>query len=325
MAPIVQEDCCPVCRTTLSQITDGSAGAEELHIETCIQSYLSASPTHAARTAISETAKTPLRASKIPRNSQTQESEGEEGDSCPICHTSYLTEHFEGNDAAREEHSTACFESQSSDSRFAPPPEPPPSYNRAEILDSKAMSPDAAFPPEKEKASKVGPTSSRSAKMPVQPPVPAETPSSAFRRLSIFGLGGGKSKDEKLGEKVRKADGLMRQRWGPPGSPNSEMVRRYWMATRMEQHWEYLRAQHPKRFKKYLLKGYMEPIPTSWVQNRQLAYLYPEPSYVRHISGFSLSIRNCFLSRETCCRSRLPISTPQTSRITQILIYKWEC
>ena len=57
------------------------------------------------------------------------------------------------------------------------------------------------------------------------------------------------------------------------------MVMRYWVSTRMQQHWEYLRTQHPKQFKKQMEKGYMEPIPTAWVQNRRLAYLYPEPSY----------------------------------------------
>ena len=94
-----------------------------------------------------------------------------------------------------------------------------------------------------------------------QPPVSAEGPSSISRRFSVFGFGGGKSKEQKIEQTVTKADGLMRQRWGPPGSPTSEMVRRYWKATRMEQHWEYLRARHPRQFKKYLDKGYMEPIP----------------------------------------------------------------
>ena len=71
----------------------------------------------------------------------------------------------------------------------------------------------------------------------------------------------------------------MIQRWGPPGSPTYEMVMRYWAATRMHQHWEYLRVQHPRQFKNHIDKGYMEPIPTAWVRNRKLAYLYPEPSY----------------------------------------------
>ena len=239
MGPIPREDECPVCQTTLSQITDGSGGAKESHVRVCIESQLSSPPTNSARTA-------------------------NEGESCPICHTSYLTQDFDGNEAARESHFTACFESQSSGSKFAPPPGLPPSYNGAATFDSKSMSPEAVFPVEKESASKLGPTPSRSTIMPVQSPAPTQTPSSGSRRFSIFGFGGGKSKEEKIEEKVTKADGLMRARWGPPGSPTSEMVRRYWMATRMEQYWEYLRAQHPRQFKKYLDKGYMEPIPTSW-------------------------------------------------------------
>ena len=277
MAPVPPEDNCPVCQSTLSQITDGSEGAKESHVQTCIESHLSAPPTHSALAAMSERAKTPLRASKISQNLQTRES-ADEAESCPICHTSYLTDYFDGNDAAREAHFTACFESQSPGSQFAPPPGSPPSYNRAAILDDKAMFPKAVFPSAKEVAPKSGPTPSRSAAIRVPPPAPTDTPSGGFRRMSIFGFGSGKSKEEKIEGKVTKADGLMRQRWGPPGSPTSEMVRRYWMATRMEQHWEYLRGQHPRQFKKYLDKGYMEPIPTSWVQNRQLAYLYPEPS-----------------------------------------------
>ena len=62
---------------------------------------------------------------------------------------------------------------------------------------------------------------------------------------------------------VLKIDSLVQKRWGPPDSSTSELIRRYWVATRMEKHWEYLRAQDPKQFKKYLEKGYMEPIPVS--------------------------------------------------------------
>ena len=78
---------------------------------------------------------------------------------------------------------------------------------------------------------------------------------------------------------MSKSDNLMEQRWGAPGNITYEMVMRYWVATRMQQHWEYLHANHPRQFKKYLEKGYMEPIPTAWVQSNQLAYIYPEDSY----------------------------------------------
>ena len=254
MAPIPLQNECPVCHITLSQMTDGTDGAKESHVQTCIESHLSALPIQS-----SAESETPFHASKITQSTQPREGY-DEGASCPICHTSYLTQDFDGNDAARETHFTACFESQSLSSKIAPPPASPPSYNRAATFDSKAMSSKRAherMPPDKEATSKSGAVT-RSTNMPVEPLAPTETPPSGFRRLSIFGFGGGKSKEERSEDKIMKADGLMRQRWGPPGSPNAEMVRRYWMATRMEQHWEYLRAQHPKQFRKYLNKGYME-------------------------------------------------------------------
>ena len=98
---------------------------------------------------------------------------------------------------------------------------------------------------------------------------------SGLRRLFSFG-GDSKTKEQKVAEKV---DNIICQRWGPPGNSTMEMVSRYWHATRMEQHWEYLRLHHPKEFQKYLKKGYMEPIPTEWVRNQTLARMYPEPTY----------------------------------------------
>ena len=63
----------------------------------------------------------------------------------------------------------------------------------------------------------------------------------------------------------------MVQRWGPPDSPRSKMIMQYWLATRMQQHWEHLQAHDPKDFRHYMEVGYMEPIPTSWVQSGHLA------------------------------------------------------
>lgn len=63
----------------------------------------------------------------------------------------------------------------------------------------------------------------------------------------------------------------MVQRWGPPDSPHFETIMRYWLATRMQQHWEHLQAHDPKKFRRYMEAGYMEPIPTSWVQSGHLA------------------------------------------------------
>ena len=188
--------------------------------------------------------------------------EGEdEGDSCPICHTSYLTGAFNDSDSAREAHFTTCFELQSSSSKTISAPESPPSYNKAAASHGNDMSSELAIQPEKGAASIPGSSSSTGMIMPTRSSVPSEATSRGSWRLSFFGFGGGKSKEQKTIEAVTNADRLMYQRWGPPGSPKSEMVRRYWMATRMQNHWEFLRAGHPRQFKKFLDKGYMEPIP----------------------------------------------------------------
>ena len=43
-------------------------------------------------------------------------------------------------------------------------------------------------------------------------------------------------------EREDKGNELMVRRWGPPGSPHYEIVMRYWSATRMQEHWNYLRT-----------------------------------------------------------------------------------
>ena len=68
----------------------------------------------------------------------------------------------------------------------------------------------------------------------------------------------------------------MVRRWGPPGSPHYEIVMRYWSATRMQEHWNYLRTHDPRRFDKNMKRGYMEPIPTSWVLSGRLAVTLPD-------------------------------------------------
>ena len=251
MAPNLRQDECPICQITLSQITDGSEGAKESHVSSCIESHLSAPSSH------------PASASKVSQEIQTRVG-GNEGDYCPICHTSYLTQDLNGSESAREAHFNACFESISSISSFANPPVSTYSQNRAANNDVTPRRLEAAIPSEKGVATRLGSTPLTSVNIPIrggQPPSSAEAPSNSSRRFSIFGFGSGKTKEQKSEDKVMKIDGLIHRRWGPPGSPTLEMVRRYWMATRMEEHWEYLRAEHPKRFKKYLEKGYMEPIP----------------------------------------------------------------
>ena len=258
MATISEKDKCPICLTRLLQITDGSETAKEFHVQSCIESHLAASPN------------IPSSGADTSHDAQMQES-GNEEDFCPICHTSYLTGNSDGSEAAREAHFTACFESQSSSSKSELFPEALPSYNHLAHVERKSMLPEVALPSEKEAASRLGASTSIKAALSTQLHLSAETPSTGSRKFSMFRFGGGKTKEEKIQETVTNVNGLVRQRWGPPDSPTSEIVRRYWKATRMEEHWEYLRTQDPKQFKKYLKKGYMEPIPVSTVPKRSSA------------------------------------------------------
>ncbi|KAJ7759801.1 hypothetical protein DFH07DRAFT_741079 [Mycena maculata] len=68
----------------------------------------------------------------------------------------------------------------------------------------------------------------------------------------------------------------MWRRWGPPESETFQIAMRYIVATRMTQHWEGLALHSPDEFVKHLEQGYMEPIPVAWVQDRRLAWEYPE-------------------------------------------------
>ena len=98
----------------------------------------------------------------------------------------------------------------------------------------------------------------------------------ALRRW--FSKLGGESKTPQQKKELilAKGDELMHKRWGPPGSPTYELVMKYWVSTRMQKHWDFLHGQHPRQFRKKLERGYMEPIPTSWIQSRYLAYPLPE-------------------------------------------------
>ncbi|KAG0039981.1 hypothetical protein BGZ83_002685, partial [Gryganskiella cystojenkinii] len=97
------------------------------------------------------------------------------------------------------------------------------------------------------------------------------------KRLSAFF--GSVPKDVKRQQNLDNSDQLMQKRWGPRGTERFEMIMRYWVATRMEQYWEFLRREHPNEFQRRLIKGYMEPVPTTWVFSRRLATPYPEGSY----------------------------------------------
>jgi len=85
-------------------------------------------------------------------------------------------------------------------------------------------------------------------------------------------------KEKKRVSDTSKSTALMQRRWGTPGTPMFEMVMRYWVSTHMQTHWEYLLANQPNSFKRKLNVGYLEPIPTAWVQDRRLAWPYPEGS-----------------------------------------------
>jgi hypothetical protein len=103
-------------------------------------------------------------------------------------------------------------------------------------------------------------------------------PSGLRSLLSSLG-GDSKSKEQKAQGRFASASELMQQKWSPPGSPVNETVMHCMKANRTTAYWEMLGELHPKEFSKYLHKAYMEPIPTAWVQTRQLAYQYPEGSY----------------------------------------------
>jgi len=98
------------------------------------------------------------------------------------------------------------------------------------------------------------------------------------RRLSAF-FGIGSSSDKPKTTTLDKTNRVMEQRWGPPESERYEMVMRYWVSTRMDEYWNYLRNHHPNEFQRRIKKGYMEPVPTRWIQNRYLATSYMEGSY----------------------------------------------
>lgn len=65
-------------------------------------------------------------------------------------------------------------------------------------------------------------------------------------------------------EEVREsANDAMYKRWGPSESLTYGMVQRYWQSQRIDGHWHTLYQTQPRKFIKYMKKGYMEPIPTT--------------------------------------------------------------
>lgn len=96
------------------------------------------------------------------------------------------------------------------------------------------------------------------------------------RKLSLF------SKvfaTKSTAEQIQSNEKLILARWGPEESVIHQMIHRYWSSQRTLEHWINTYKDDPKAFKKYLLKGYLEPIPIQWVQDQRLAWSYPEGSY----------------------------------------------
>lgn len=215
---------------------------------------------------------------------------------CPFCQVHFSAKNGTGTEREREAHIAACTDGTGSTPGSTSLSREPPGYaNRNHKAHSKI--------PEKATDHKIAPTQDGLYAPPPGPPPSRlhgeesslahsatrstmSTTSTAqthdgrrpsmFQRLTSKLGGDSRTPEEKKESTMAKADELMQERWGPPGSQVYEMVMRYWVATRMESHWSYLRAEHPRRFKRNLNNGYMEPIPTTWVRDRRLAYPYPE-------------------------------------------------
>ncbi|MCJ1296096.1 hypothetical protein MMC34_007661 [Xylographa carneopallida] len=266
--PQIDEDECPICHMGLPLSKDGTKTAAEAHIASCIDTHMS-QPGHQAN----DQKAYAKRAAEL-ENTQNDEKE------CPVCRTSLLTKEFDGNEAARHAHIASCFERNDSSSA-SQPQYAPPTYERPANLRSGKLSRDmkdsksSAASSKLNGEAKAGGSTGNGLSLQNQEDQEVGTLRKWFSALG----GDSKTPMEKKQQIMAKADGLMSDRWGPPGSQRREMVARYWAATRMFDHWMFLHGQHPRQFRKYLEKGYMEPIPTAMVTARTLAYLYPEGSY----------------------------------------------
>jgi hypothetical protein len=256
-----QETECPVCDKLLPS-NEKHKESNEAHIATCIENRLFHQLT-------------------------LEESEVEQ---CPVCRVPFSSKNGTGTAREREAHTNACLESADSSADSASVASEPPDYvSHNQKTDSKV--------PEKASDTKIPKKQDGLYAPPAGPPpsklqrgqsslTPSITTSTAqtdigrrpsmFQRLTSKLGGDSRTSEEKKESTMVKADELMQERWGPPSSQVYEMVMRYWAATRMVSYWSYLLAEHPRRFKRNLNNGYMELIPTQWVRDRRLAYLYPE-------------------------------------------------
>jgi hypothetical protein len=258
-----QQTQCPVCDKPLPSNEKHREG-NEAHIAACIENRLS--------------------------NQLTLEEATLAQASCPLCHVHFSARNGTDTERERKAHIAACMGGMSATPDSASLSNKPPGYathNQTKIPEKAKSTPkqDGLYaPPPGPPPSKLHGEGSSLAHVTTKSTASttSTTQTNDGRRPSIFQrltskLGGdSRTSQEKRESTIAKADELMQQRWGPPGSQVYEMVMRYWVATRMESHWNYLRAEHPRRFKRNLNSGYMEPIPTKWVRDRRLAYPYPE-------------------------------------------------
>jgi hypothetical protein len=248
---------CPVCEMKLPSNMKHRE-ANEAHIAACIASRLN---------------------NNLSLN-DSQPQQSSDDDECPICHTSFSSMQMRKNEQDREAHVAACIERATASSAtenkvrdYSEKSDTPKSISSKQSSDEK-------WQWKRKQDSMAQPMPSAGVLSTQQRPSLASTaggrqPSGLKSFLSKFGPNS-QTGEEKTQSNMAKADELMTERWGPPGSPVRELVLRYWIATRMREHWEYLREGHPRQFRKHLDYGYMEPIPTQWVRDRRLACLYPE-------------------------------------------------
>ncbi|MCJ1382281.1 hypothetical protein MMC17_005394 [Xylographa soralifera] len=266
--PQMEEDECPVCKVGIPLSKDGSTTAKESHIASCFESRITNLGHHAHDERI-----------YAKKAAELEQSQNEE-DECPVCHVSLLSKEFDSNDTARQAHVASCFQKLDSSAR-SQPQYAPPAYERPKNLRSGKLIKDMKESKSFASSSKSNGDDKSEASVGNGLSLQSQEDQEVSTLRKWFSALGGDSKTpmEKKQQIMAKADSLMSDRWGPPGSQRREMVARYWTATRMFHHWMFLHGQHPRQFRKYLEKGYMEPITTAMVRTRELAYLYPEGSY----------------------------------------------
>ncbi|OZJ03676.1 hypothetical protein BZG36_03533 [Bifiguratus adelaidae] len=217
---------------------------------------------------------------QVPDQSHSPPTRLGENEECPVCHVSLFR--LESEKAKKHAKLTsACIESHFNEST-SPKANVASGYNHA-LAPKSIKAPQTSNIPLSDKRDTVPSQSSDVRSLVIGQGASVQNQEDrkvgSLRRLFSAFRGYSKTNADKIQERLANAEALMRRRWGTPESPVYEMAMRYHLATRMKEHWQYLAEYHPRTFQRYLSRGYMEPIPTLWVQTRELAYLYPEGSY----------------------------------------------